>query len=245
MPPGALQRLVQPTSLTATPARRRPGCATMLLLPKQLAVLQVEVPPDKQLAAGWHSCSPPRSLLSGPLSLLPAPHLLLQELLSPQKLRDFRGGLYLTLLTVPSLARGLADCLGFPASGCSRPQQINWQRACGLVAAAAEAARGAPGTEQQRAWLLQRELALASGCCGNLSCPNLAGSSEAALNMLRCSGCRTICFCSRWCSKAAWRSHRPACRMLTERAAVGEQEREPEQGPEPAATAAEPSSRQP
>jgi len=55
--------------------------------------------------------------------------------------------------------------------------------------------------------------------CGHLGCTNLAGISDTDVRVERCSGCHTVRFCGAECSKAAWRSHRAACRELQAAAA--------------------------
>jgi len=80
-----------------------------------------------------------------------------------------------------------------------------------------EAARGQfPPLAQQageEAVLIAKALGEARRC-GYLGCTNLAGISDREVRARRCSGCVTVRFCSTECTKAAWRSHRTACRAL-------------------------------
>ncbi len=62
--------------------------------------------------------------------------------------------------------------------------------------------------DRQQLALRQAQALGAVRRCGNLRCSNLAGPSEAQLRTHKCSGCRTVRFCSAECSKAAWREHK-------------------------------------
>ncbi|KAL4440131.1 hypothetical protein ABPG75_003132 [Micractinium tetrahymenae] len=82
--------------------------------------------------------------------------------------------------------------------------------------------------EQQAEASMQLARAAAARSCANLRCPNLGlGGSPGAgegRGCMRCSGCRTVWFCSAGCSQAGWRSagggHRLVCEQLAaERAA--------------------------
>jgi hypothetical protein len=56
-------------------------------------------------------------------------------------------------------------------------------------------------------------------CCNNLGCLNLGGLSEAELVARpgsRCSRCKACYYCSRECQVAAWRLHKPICKLLQE-----------------------------
>ena len=87
----------------------------------------------------------------------------------------------------------------------------------------AHVAAEAPGSTQERQPAAQDESqvavarayaqALAARCRASLACTNLVGLSEAACHChgRRCSGCRTMRFCCRECSVAAWPAHRQAC----------------------------------
>lgn len=51
--------------------------------------------------------------------------------------------------------------------------------------------------------------------CGNMSCVNLNGRSEAEMATRLCSGCRRARYCSRACQKAAWvGGHKAVCVAL-------------------------------
>ena len=90
--------------------------------------------------------------------------------------------------------------------------------------------RGAPGSPEERQLLLEREAALATRACGSLACIDLRGASEAALPRGRkCSGCATLRFCDEACSKAAWRSHKAACRVLAAQRRQQQQQQQPPQ----------------
>jgi hypothetical protein len=98
----------------------------------------------------------------------------------------------------------------------------DWQEVSAGLRAAAQAASGAPSSQEQRRWLLQRETALATRPCAHLGCTNMAGSSEAELKGLRCAGCATVRYCCIPCARADWPQHKPACRLMAaERAAAG------------------------
>ncbi len=70
-----------------------------------------------------------------------------------------------------------------------------------------------PPSEQQ---LLAVAAALATRLgCGNLCCINCTGADERGMPKgRRCSGCRTVRFCSAACQREAWPQHRVACRLL-------------------------------
>ncbi len=70
------------------------------------------------------------------------------------------------------------------------------------------AADAAALLDRQQLTLRQARALGAARRCGNLRCSNLAGPSEAQLRTHKCSGCRTVRFCSAECSKAAWREHK-------------------------------------
>ncbi|KAL4451718.1 hypothetical protein ABPG75_007380 [Micractinium tetrahymenae] len=87
-------------------------------------------------------------------------------------------------------------------------------------AAAAAAAAASPASAAAACSVPQHELerarALALRSCANLACPCLVGGSEKRAQ--RCSklcggGCGSR-FCSEGCLRAAWRAHKPCCRVL-------------------------------
>jgi hypothetical protein len=96
-----------------------------------------------------------------------------------------------------------------------------WRDVCAGLQAAAQAARGAPRSQEQRRWLLQRESALATRPCAHLGCTNMAGSSEAELKGLLCVGCMTVRYCCAQCARADWAQHKPACKLLAAERAAG------------------------
>ena len=51
------------------------------------------------------------------------------------------------------------------------------------------------------------------GCC-NPACTNVAGWSEQALVLRKCSACQVVRYCSAACQRDDWLSHRPACKEL-------------------------------
>ena len=85
----------------------------------------------------------------------------------------------------------------------------------------AQAARGAPGSQQEQRWLLQLEEALATRPCASLGCTHMAGSSEADLKGRRCAGCATVRYCSAQCAGRDWPRHKPACKLLAAARAAG------------------------
>ena len=100
--------------------------------------------------------------------------------------------------------------------GCGGPGQCT---SCDVAATAAAAKQG--DLEVRRA----RALALRS--CANTRCTDLRGPSEAALRGRTCGGCHLVRYCSVECSRADWRGHRRACRLLQaqeqqQRAAAGQ-----------------------
>jgi hypothetical protein len=100
--------------------------------------------------------------------------------------------------------------------------EAEWREVSVGLTTAAQAARGAPGSQEQRSWLLQREAALATRPCAHLGCTNMAGSSEAELKGLLCAGCMAVRYCGAQCARADWAQHKPACRLVAaERAAGG------------------------
>ena len=79
--------------------------------------------------------------------------------------------------------------------------------------ASCQPAADAPTMDRQQLALRQARALGAARRCGNLRCSNLAGPSEAQLRTHKCSGCRTVRFCSAECSKAAWREHKASWLM--------------------------------
>ena len=58
--------------------------------------------------------------------------------------------------------------------------------------------------------------------CGNMSCVEVAGASDASLPLRRCSVCRVPRYCSEQCQHADWRAgHRRLCRQLATARAAG------------------------
>ena len=82
---------------------------------------------------------------------------------------------------------------------------------CKPGAAAAAAAAEAEQQQQQQLVVAQ---ALKPLRCAHLGCTNAAGGSEAELPCRLCNGCRQVRYCSAECAKAAWRQHRPACKLM-------------------------------
>lgn len=72
--------------------------------------------------------------------------------------------------------------------------------------------------EQQQQQQLAMARALKPLRCAHLGCTNVAGSSEADLPSRLCSACRQVRYCSAECAAAAWRQHRPACKLLQQQA---------------------------
>ncbi|KAL4428412.1 hypothetical protein ABPG75_002501 [Micractinium tetrahymenae] len=59
--------------------------------------------------------------------------------------------------------------------------------------------------------------------CGNPRCADLTGPSEAGRRGKLCTGCMLVRYCCTACSKADWKAHRPACRLLVAQRATAEQ----------------------
>ena len=121
------------------------------------------------------------------------------------------------------LARLVAGALPQPAAEGAAPAAAAHQAAAAtmpqlaeLLTAAAERCppAGAPAPKPEPALppelALQRERALtARPSCANPRCPNL----EAPAKGMRCSGCAVARYCGEACSRAAWRTHKLACRQ--------------------------------
>lgn len=74
---------------------------------------------------------------------------------------------------------------------------------------------------QQQLLAVAAALAARPGC-GNLRCTNCTGADERGMPKgRRCSGCRTVRFCSAACQREAWPQHRVACRLLAAAQPVG------------------------
>ena len=120
---------------------------------------------------------------------------------------------------MPRLPRALASHAPQLAQAGS---EANSQEVSACLQAAAQVARGAPGSQEERRWLMQREAALATRPGANLGCTNMAGSSEGKLKGLCRAGCASVRYCCIPCARADWPQHKPACRLLAaERAAGG------------------------
>lgn len=90
----------------------------------------------------------------------------------------------------------------------------------GELAAAELAARPPPGQPPRGSpeeLEMAREVLAALGTrgCAHLACTALGGASEEAARGRKCGGCRAVRYCSEACSKADWRAHRRACKLLT------------------------------
>jgi hypothetical protein len=78
---------------------------------------------------------------------------------------------------------------------------------------------GPPFTaEQQQQLAVRCAQALGTRTCANLRCASLTGASEAASRGRKCGGCRAVRYCSEACSRADWKQHRVACRLLQQEA---------------------------
>jgi hypothetical protein len=82
---------------------------------------------------------------------------------------------------------------------------------CTNCRVAAEAAAPAAKRDEM-AVRCARALALRS--CANTRCTNMRGPSEGTLRGRRCGGCGVVRYCNEACSRADWRAHRRACRLL-------------------------------
>ena len=97
----------------------------------------------------------------------------------------------------------------------------------GFTSAAAESGSGCSSQRRQAATPEAQQLAVrcaqALGLlkCANPRCASLAGASEAASRGRKCGGCHAVRYCSEACSKADWRQHRVACRLLQQEAGGG------------------------
>ena len=79
----------------------------------------------------------------------------------------------------------------------------------------------APGSAVAQQLALERCYALGQRRCAHLGCTNIplllgagAGGSGQAGRSRKCTGCRSVRFCSEACSRADWRVHKQACRQL-------------------------------
>ena len=97
----------------------------------------------------------------------------------------------------------------------------SWDDVYSCVKASVQAACGAPGSQEERRWLLQREDALATRPCAHLGCINMAGSSEAEPKGRRCAGCATVRYCSAQCAGQDWPRHKPACKLMAPARSAG------------------------
>jgi hypothetical protein len=61
------------------------------------------------------------------------------------------------------------------------------------------------------------------GACNNPACMTFSGPSESSMvqgSISRCSSCRAARYCSKKCQRAAWKQHKPVCKVLTAAAAA-------------------------
>ena len=77
-----------------------------------------------------------------------------------------------------------------------------------------------PNSPEGQQLALDVAAALATRGCAYVGCHNMAGASEVAAKGRKCGGCKAVRYCSEECSKADWRRHRPACRLLKAQAAA-------------------------
>ncbi|KAK9809989.1 hypothetical protein WJX72_003027 [[Myrmecia] bisecta] len=81
----------------------------------------------------------------------------------------------------------------------------------GLVEAL-EAHCGPADRREAGAGLERSRMAALGPGCHNPDCQNLAGACEAELPARKCSNCKKTRYCSPACQKAAWRTHKRACK---------------------------------
>ena len=75
-------------------------------------------------------------------------------------------------------------------------------------------AEAAAAVARQGELEVRRARALALRSCANTRCTDLRGPSEAAARGRTCGGCHLVRYCSVECSRADWKGHRRACRLL-------------------------------
>jgi len=86
---------------------------------------------------------------------------------------------------------------------------------CESIAASSSASPPGPPAALPPELAVTRAQALAARTsCANPRRANLSGPSEAAQRGKRCGGSCGLRYCSEACSRADWRVHRAACRLL-------------------------------
>jgi hypothetical protein len=123
-----------------------------------------------------------------------------------------------------------AACLEqLAAAGCS-PQQLQQQFDM-LLAAQQGTQEGLPDASLaalvQRLQVTGRMLCSIAvpHFCNNLACGNISGPTEVRLVSGRsclCAGCLTARYCGRDCQRAAWKQHKPVCKVLAAAATAAE-----------------------
>ena len=111
-------------------------------------------------------------------------------------------------------ATGLARMSDAPATVGSASASSS----AGDASSSSSSQRRQVSTPEEQHLAVRRAQALGLLKCANPQCASLAGTREAAAKGRKCGGCRVVRYCCEACSKADWKQHRVACRLLQQQA---------------------------